>query len=155
MTTYRDFDDLRDNAPAAYRAEIAIDLAHDDAARLEELWAATMEGEFRLGLTGAAGRFWERELRLRHEDIPDDHFSVEVVVDSYADPEMGHSLYLDATAYCGTEEVGEQCWDMLEDDDLERQFATYLAKRVGEIINPLADATGMRCEVEVAEVSEL
>lgn len=155
MTTYRDFEDLRDNAPAAYRLEIAVDVEHDDPERLAELWSATAEGEFRLTLTGAAGRFWERELRLRHEDVPDDHFSVEVVVDSYADPEMGHSMYLEATAYCGSETVGEQCWDMLEDDELERQFSQHLSKRVGELIGPFADAAGLRCEVEVVEVAEL
>jgi len=155
MTTYRDFEDLRDNAPAAYKAEIAIDLGHADKERLSELWAATTDGEFRLTLTGAAGRFWERNLRLRESDIPEDHFAVEVVVDSYADPEMGHTIYLDAVAYCGSEEVGEQCWEMLADDDLERDFAAHLIKRVKEFISPHADPTGLECQVEVVEVSEL
>lgn len=155
MTTYRDFDDLRDNAPAAYRAEIAIDLAHADSGRLAELWAATTDGEFRLLLTGAAGRFWERNLRLREPDVGEDQFAVQVVVDSYADPEMGHTIYLDAVAYCGSEQVGSLCWDMLEDDDLERDFAAHLVKRVAEFISPLADPAGLDCQVEVTEVSEL
>ena len=70
MTTYEDFEDMRDNGPVAYRAEIAIDLDHPDAGRLAEAWSATGDGEFRLALTGAIADFWEKEVRARGDDIP-------------------------------------------------------------------------------------
>lgn len=155
MTTYEDFDDLRDNCPAAYRAEIAIDLMHTDPEKLAAIWAATSDGEFRLALTGAAADFWEKEVRARGGDIPVDHFAMEIVVDSYADQDMGHSLYLEGNAYCGSDEVGDICWTVLEDDVLERAFADAMATQVGEILGRFADIEGLACQVEVTEIEEL
>jgi len=155
MTTYRDFDDLRDNCPAAYRAEIAIDLNHADPQKLAAAWTATGDGEFRLALTGAAADFWEKEVRARGTDVPVDHFAMEIVVDSYADSDMGHSLYLEGNAYCGSEEVGAICWTVLEDDELERAFADTMAAKVIEILDRHTDSSGLTCQVEVIEVEEL
>jgi len=155
MTTYEDFDDLRDNCPAAYRAEIAIDLIHPDPAKLADIWAATADGEFRLALTGAAADFWEKEVRARGDNIPVDHFAMEIVVDSYADRDMGHSLYLEGSAYCGSDAVGDICWTVLEDDALERAFADAMAATVGEILARHTDIEGLACQVEVTEVEEL
>ena len=39
---YRDFEDLRDNCPFSLRADIAIDLLHDDPRHLAEVWPATI-----------------------------------------------------------------------------------------------------------------
>ncbi len=155
MTTYRDFDDLRDNCPAAFRAEIAIDLSHSDPQRLADIWATTGDGEFRLALTGAAADFWEKEVRARGTDIPVDHFAMELVVDSYADRDMGHTLYLEAGAYCGSEDVGKICWSVLEDDELERAFATFMVAKAAEILGRHVAVAGLTCQVEVTEVEEL
>jgi hypothetical protein len=155
MTTYRDFEDLRDNCPDAYRAEIAVDLDHPDPSVLNDLWAATIDGEFRLALTGAISRFWEDEVRGAGSDIPEDHFAMELNVDSYADPEMGHTLYLDGVAYCGSEEVGEVCWEVLSDDTRERRFAAFLVERVEELLAGEPAVEDLVCTVEVSEVAQL
>ena len=122
---------------------------------MSALWAATADGEFRLALTGAAGRFWEDEVRGAGREVPDDHFAMELTVDAYADAEMGHTLYLDGVAYCGSEEVGEVCWEVLADDTRERRFAVDLAGRVKELLAGQPAAADLVCTVEVTEVAEL
>ena len=107
---YRDFEDLRDNCPAEIKADIAIDFNHSDAAALEAFWPSTEDGEFRLSLVQRVSDFFEHEVRRRGGDlVPEDGFAIEILVDSYHDPEMGYSMYLEAHAYCGTEKIGDLC----------------------------------------------
>ena len=87
---YRDFEDLRDNCPVSLRADIAIDLTHDDPERMAELWPATTDGGFRLALTDAVTGFWEDEVRRRAGGkLEEDALAIEIMVDAYTDPEMG------------------------------------------------------------------
>ena len=153
---YEDFDDLRDNCPARIRAVIAVDLEHDDSERLDSIWPATGNDEFRLYLTGAVSAFWEEEVRSRGgRAVPDDGFAIEIVVDSYTDREMGSTLYLELVAYCGTEGIGDLAWKVFDDDPLERRFAAHLAGEVPRLLGEVTDAAGVRCEVEVTEVEEM
>ena len=152
---YRDFEDLRDNCPVSLRADIAIDLIHDDPRRLAASWPATGDGGFRLALTDAVTKFWEDEVRGRAGGkLPDDALAIEIMVDSYTDPDMGSSLYLEMHAYCGTEGVGDLCWRCFDDDELERRFASVLGDRVVELLEAVAPGHGLRCVVEVTEVEE-
>lgn len=155
MATYEDFEDLRDNCPVEIQADIAIDLEHADPARLEEIWQATSDGGFRLSLTQRVSDFWEDEVRTRGRDVPDDHFAIEIVVDSFADRDMGHTLYLELHAYCGSEGVGELCWSVLDDDPLERRFAAEASEQVTQLLADHGDTDGLGCAVEVNEVAEL
>lgn len=152
---YESFEDLRDNCPARVRAAIAIDLEHDDPARLDAVWPATADGGFRMFLTGAVRDFWEEQVRSRGKAVPDDAFAIEIVVDSFTDRDMGSTLYLELVAYCGTEGIGDLTWDVFEDDPLERKFAAHLAAAVPKLLADVTDTAGVRCEVEVTEVEEL
>ena len=155
MATYEDFEDLRDNCPAEIQADIAIDIDHADPQRLATVWPATADGGFRLSLTQRVSDFWENEVRERGRDVPDDHFAVEIIVDSYADQEMGHTLYLELHAYCGSEGVGELCWKVFDDDPLERRFAAAMAQEVPKLLGEHVDADGAICNIEVTEVNEI
>jgi len=75
-------------------------------------------------------------------------------VDSYHDPEMGFSLYLDLHAYCGDEKVGEICWSVFDDEKREKQFLEAARRKTLELLAEKADTTGLHCEVEVTEVAE-
>jgi len=153
---YEDFEDLRDNCPAEIKADIAIDIEHDDPVRLAEIWPTTEDGEFRLYLNGAVSEFWENEVRSRGGNaVPDDGFAIEIVIDSFTDREMGSTLYLELHAYCGTEGIGDLAWKVFEDDQLERRFAAVMANKVPELLADAADASGVGCVVEVTEVEEL
>jgi len=153
---YEDFEDLRDNCPAEIKADIAIDIEHDDPARLAEIWPATADGEFRLYLNQAISNFWENAVRTRGGDnVPEDGFAIEIIIDSFSDPEMGSTLYLELHAYCGTEGIGDLAWQVFEDDELERRFAGELAARVPGLLQEVTGAEGVRCVVEVTEVEEL
>lgn len=153
---YEDFEDLRDNCPAEIKADIAIDIEHGDPERLAEIWATTEGGEFRLYLNGAVGEFWENEVRTRGGGaVPDDGFAIEIMIDSFSDPEMGSTLYLELHAYCGTEGIGDLAWRVFEDDRLERRFAAMMADKVPELLADATDASGVSCVVEVTEVEEL
>ncbi len=155
MATYQDFDDLRDNCPSEVQADIAIDFLHDDPERLAAIWPVTEDGGFRLSLTQRISDFWESEVREKGRDVPDDHFAIEVIVDSYADQDMGHSLYLELHAYCGSEGVGDLCWGVFEDDPLERRFAAAMEKAIPRLVGEHTDAVGLACSVEVTEVAEV
>jgi hypothetical protein len=153
---YEDFEDLRDNCPARIRALIAVDFSHDDPERLDAVWPATADDEFRLYLTGAVRDFWEHEVRTRGgAAVPDDGFAIEIGVDSYTDRDMGSSLYLELVAYCGTEGIGDLAWKVFDDDPLERRFAARMAGEVVRLLGEVTDAGGIRAEVEVTEVEEL
>jgi len=153
---YEDFEDLRDNCPAEIKAEIAMDLIHDDPLHLAEVWPAVEDGEFRLSLVQAVTDFWEKEIRSKGgKNVPEDGFAIEIVVDSYSDQDMGSSLYLELHAYCGTEGIGDLAWDVFEDDKIERRFASDMAAQVPLILEKTAPGAGLACEVEVTEVEEL
>ncbi len=153
---YQDFDDLRDNCPAEIKATIAIDIEHDDPERLLKIWPATEDGEFRLYLTSAISDFWESELRTRGGDnVPDDCFAIEIMIDSFSDPEMGSTLYLELHAYCGTTGVGDLAWQVFDDDKLERTFAKIMAAKVPSILKETSGAEGVHCNVEVTDVEEV
>jgi len=154
---YEDFEDLRDNCPAEIKADIAIDLEHDDLNRLDEVWPTTAEGEFRLYLNSAVSSFWENEVRTcGGQTVPEDGFAIEIVIDTFTDPEMGSTLYLELHAYCGTEGIGDLAWQIFSDDNLERRFATEMAAKVLELLSAAkANIDGVRCEIEVTEVEEL
>lgn len=153
---YRDFEDLRDNCPAEIKADIAIDFNHPDPDRLAAFWPVTEDGEFRLSLTQRVSDFWENEVRRRGGDkIPEDGFAIEILVDSYGDPEMGYSLYLELHAYCGAEFIGELAWDVFDDDDLEKEFGRTLPERIADLLARLAPGSGVTCTAEVNEVEEL
>lgn len=152
---YRDFEDLRDNCAFSLRADIAIDLTHDDPRRLAVSWEATADGGFRLALTDAVTKFWEDEVRRRGGGtLADDAIAIEIMVDSYTDPDMGSSLYLELHAYCGTEGVGDLCWRVFDDDELERTFGSTMSAKVGELLEAVAPGHGLHCVVEVTEVEE-
>ncbi len=151
---YRDFEDLRDNCPFSLRADIAIDLTHDDPVHLAEVWPATSDGGFRLALVDAVTKFWEDEVRSRGGNLEDDAIAIEIMVDSYTDPDMGSSLYLELHAYCGSEGVGDLCWRVFDDDELEQQFGRTMAGRIEELLEAVAPGHGLRCAVEVDEVEE-
>ena len=153
---YEDFEDLRDNCPAEIKADIAIDLEHDDSARLAEIWPATEDGEFRLYLNQAVSDFWEYEVRNRRgATVAEDCFAIEIIIDTFTDPEMGSTLYLELHAYCGTEGVGDLAWKVFDDDKLERRFAKEMAAKVPTLLKDVTTADGVRCEVDVTDVEEL
>ena len=152
---YQDFEDLRDNCPAELKADIAVDFKHADPGKLAEVWPATSDGEFRLSLTQTVSDFWEREVRERGKDVPEDGFTIEIIVDSYLDKDMGASLFLEMHAYCGTEGIGDLAWGVVEDDKLERVFAKDMAQKIPAILERTAPGAGMTVEVEVTEVAEL
>jgi len=151
---YRDFEDLRDNCPARIRAEIAIDVLHADQGFLNELWPATADGEFRLSLTQTVADYWENAVRGTGS-VGDDEFAIEIVVDSYADPEMGHTLLLELHAYCGTEAIGDLTWSIFDDARIETRFCLDKPDEILKILGRHTDTTGIRCEVEVTEVAEV
>lgn len=153
---YQDFEDLRDNCPAEIQVEIAIDFQHDDPERLDEIWAATRDGEFRLSLTQRVTDFWEGIVRERGgAAIPEDGLAMEVLLDSYNDPEMGYSLYLEMHAYCGTEAIGELCWTVFDDEKLTVEFEKRMSGLTPELIDKWVDTAGLRCSCEVPEIREL
>ena len=86
--------------------------------------------------------------------MAEDHFAIEITVDSYADPDMGHSLLLDLRAYCGTERVGGICWDTFDTAELETRFCRDMPARILARLAEVGDVSGLRCEVEVTEVAE-
>ncbi|HPF69203.1 MAG TPA: hypothetical protein PLQ13_00915 [Candidatus Krumholzibacteria bacterium] len=156
---YHDFDDLRDNRQAELQADIAIDLVHPDPARLDAAWPATGDGGFRLSLTQAVADFWEKAVhdaaKAKGKTVPEDHFAIEILVDSYADPDMGHSLLLELHAYCGTEALGELCWAVFDTAALETAFCREFPARTLALLGELTDLGGFGCEVEVTEVAEI
>ncbi len=152
---YRDFEDLRDNCPVRIDANIAIDLLHDELDRLSAVWPVTGDGEFRLYLTGEVAGFWEDAVRGQGGDaVPEDGFAIDIEVDSYHDPEMGFSLYLDLHAYCGSEQIGEICWNVFDDEKQEQAFIAAARGKTLALLGEKADTTGLHCEVEVTEVAE-
>lgn len=153
---YEDFEDLRERCPSEIQADIAVDFLHDDPARLAELWAGTEDGEFRLSLGQRASDFWEEAVRARGDGkIAEDHFAIEILMDSYHDPEMGYSMYLELHAYCGSEQVGEICWDAFDDGALESDFCARLARQAADLFGQVVPNSGVRCEVEITEVQEV
>jgi hypothetical protein len=153
---YRDFEDLRDNCPAEIQADIAVDFSHPDPAALEAFWPSTEDGEFRLSLVQRVSDFFEHEVRRRGGDlVPEDGFAIEILVDSYHDPDMGYSLYLELHAYCGTEPIGDLAWDVFDDDGLEAEFRKVMPGRIADLLGRLAPGSGVTCQVEVSEVEEL
>ena len=153
---YRDFEDLRDNCPVEIQAEIAIDFHHSDPERLDEIWAVTQDGEFRLSLTQRVTDFWEGVARERGGDaIPEDGLAMEILLDSYNDPEMGYSLYLELHAYCGTEAIGDLCWKVFDDEKLTVDFEKRTASATPERVGRWVEAGGLRCVCEVPEIREL
>jgi len=153
---YEDFEDLRDNCPAEIKAAIAIDFLHDDQDQLDEVWPITADGEFRLALNQAVTDFWENAVRDKGAgSVPVDGFAIEILLDSYTDPDMGSSLYLELHAYCGTEVIGDLCWKVFDDEDRAVEFEKTFAGRVAEIFGKWAPGSGVRCEVELTEVEEM
>jgi hypothetical protein len=153
---YQDFEDLRDNCPAEIKAEIAIDFHHPDPDSLAAFWPATEDGEFRLSLVQRVSDFWESEVRDRGGTaVPDDAFAIEILLDSYNDPEMGYSIYLELHAYCGTEGIGDLAWQVLESDALEARFRKEMPSRIADLLGRLAPGSGVTCTLEVNEVEEL
>ena len=153
---YEDFEDLRDNCPAEIKAAIAIDFLHVDQDQLDTLWPVTTDGEFRLALNQAVTDFWENAVRDKGAgSVPVDGFAIEILLDSYTDPDMGSSLYLELHAYCGTEDIGNLCWTVFDDEDRAVKFEKTFAALVPEIMARWAPESGVRCEVELTEVEEM
>ena len=157
---YRDFEDLRDNCPAEIKADIAIDFHHEDPEALAAFWPVTEDGEFRLSLVQRVSDFWEGEVRTRAADrtgkeIPEDCLAMEILVDSYHDREMGHSMYLELHAYCGTEAIGDLAWQVFADDPLEARFRKEMPPRIADLLGRHAPGSGVTCALEVNEVEEL
>jgi hypothetical protein len=153
---YEDFEDLRDHCPAEIKAMIAIDFLHDDQDKLDAVWPSTGDGEFRLALVQAVTDFWENAVRDKGAgSVPVDGFAIEILVDSFTDPVMGSSLYLELHAYCGTEGIGELCWKVCDDEDRAVAFEKEFATLVPEILARLTPEAGVRCEVELTEVEEM
>ncbi len=151
---YEDFDDLRENCPVEYQVEIAVDLLHVDADRLDEVWKVTADGEFRIALTQQITDFWEGAVRERG-DVAIDLLAMEILLDSYQDREMGHSLYLEMHAYCGTDGVGDLCWSVLADETLTVRFEKEAAPKFIELLGRWTSTEGLHSNVEVEEIREL
>lgn len=152
---YKDFEDLRDNCPASIKASIAIDFQHDDPATLAEIWPSTADGEFRIYLVQRVSDYWEKAVRSHGgNSVPEDGFAIDIMVDSYQDPDMGHSLYLELYAYCGTAGIGDLCWSVFDDAECETGFMREMPARVIELLKPLTSIDGLTVEVEVSEVEE-
>ena len=140
---YEDFEDLRDNCPAEIEANIAVDFLHDDLEHLANVWPATGDGEFRLALIQAVTDYWEGAVRDKGgETVPVDGFAIEILIDSFSDPDMGSSLYLELHAYCGTEEIGEICWSVFDDEPLAVAFEKTLTAAVPELLDKTAPGAG-------------
>jgi len=153
---YEDFEDLRDNCPSRIKAQVAIDFHHPEQQKLQEFWPQTTDGEFRLSLVQRVSDFFEREVRQRGGDlVPEDGFAIEILLDSYQDEDMGHSLYLEMHAYCGTDNIGDLAWQVLADDDLEKEFSKVIPGRIADLLGRLAPGSGITCTAEVNEVEEL
>jgi hypothetical protein len=120
------------------------------------VWPATGDGEFRLALNQAVTDFWEKAVRAKGAgSVPVDGFAIEILIDSFSDPVMGSSLYLELHAYCGTEGIGEICWKVFDDEDRAVAFEKEFSERVPEILARFAPDSGVRCEVELTEVEEM
>ena len=153
---YEDFEDLRDHCPAEIKATVAIDFLHDDQDHLDAAWSTTGDGEFRLALIQAVTDFWEKAVRDKGAgSIPVDGLAIEIMLDSFSDPVMGSSLYLELHAYCGTEGIGEICWKVFDDEDRTVVFEKEFSAQVPEILAKWAPDSGVRCEVELTEVEEI
>ncbi|MCP4291491.1 MAG: hypothetical protein GY780_06620 [bacterium] len=153
---YKDFEDLRDNCPVEIKADIAVDFRHKDGEKLAAFWPSTSDGEFRLYLTQRVSDFWERKVRERGGDsVPEDCLAMHIMVDSYQDPDMGHSLFLELHAFCGTEKVGELVWDAFDDPHLEDEFMKTLPGQILDLVARMAPLRGIQCDIEIAEVAEL
>ncbi len=153
---YEDFEDLRDNCPAEIKAVIAIDFLHDDQEKLDAAWPTTADGEFRLALNQAVTDFWENAVREKGSgSVPVDGLAIEILLDSFTDPDMGSSLYLELHAYCGTEGIGDMCWKVFDDEDLAVAFEKEFSVRVEEIFGKWAVDSGVRCQVELTELEEM
>ncbi len=153
---YQDFEDLRDNCPVEIKAEIAIDFLHDDAQRLAIAFESTADGEFRLSLNQAIADFWEEGLRKKMGDsFPENSFAIIILFDSYKDPEMGYSLFLELHAYCGTEEMGDMAWSMFDDAAMEIEYEKFVAEKAPEILNRFVKEPGISCTSEIMEMEEL
>jgi len=153
---YKDFDDLKENCQAEIQADIAVDFLHDDPAALAAFWPVTTDGEFRLGLTQRVSDYWERAIREKGGDnVPEDCLAIEILVDSYGDPDMGHSLYLELHVYCGTDGIGDLTWSVFDTSELEAEFGRALPGRIMDLVGRLAPGSGVTCEIEITEVAEL
>ncbi len=78
-----------------------------------------------------------------------------MIVDSYRDDDMGSTLFLELHAYCGTEEIGEICWSVFDDEPLSVAFEKTLTAAVPELLEKTAPGAGLRCAVELTEIAEL
>jgi hypothetical protein len=153
---YKDFEDLRDNCPVEIKAEIAIDFLHDDAERLAVAFESTSDGEFRLSLNQAIADFWEQALREKMGDgFPENAFAIIILFDSYKDPEMGYSLFLELHAYCGTEDMGDKTWALFDDAAMEQEYEKLVAEKAPEFLFRIARVPGMGCTTEIMEIEEL
>ena len=153
---YRDFEDLKARCPVTLRADVAIDLQHDDPAALADIWPATTDGAFRLYLVQRVSDFWEARIRdTGGAKVPDDGLAVEIEVDSYADGDMGHTLLLDLRIYCGTAAVGEAAWRILDDDELEARFGRELPGQVIDLLGEHVATAGLRVTAQVYEIEEM
>ncbi len=153
---YHDFEDLRDNCPAEIKADIAIDYKHADPDRLKEIWDKTEDGEFRLYLNQKITDFWEKAVRTKGGDnVPEDCLAMDILVDSYNDPEMGYSMYLELHAYCGTDGIGDLCWSVFDDEELAVSFEKTMAEDVLSLLGQWVSDSGLVCEVELSEINEL
>lgn len=153
---YRDFEDLRDNCPVEIKVDIAFDFYHDNPEKLATFWPITGDGEFRLSLTQRVADYWEKAVRDRGKgEVPEDCLAMPILVDSYQDPDMGHSLFLELHAYCGTEKVGELVWDTFDDPNTEADFGDVLPGQVLDLVARQGSVRGLRCEVEISEVAEV
>ena len=76
-------------------------------------------------------------------------------MDSYHDPDMGHSMYLELHAYCGTEGIGDLAWKVFEDDTREARFRKAMPPLIADLLGRLAPGSGVRVTLEVHEVEEL
>lgn len=153
---YQDFEDLRDNCPVEIKAEIAIDFLHDDADSLATAFESTSDGEFRLSLNQAIADFWEEALREKMGDgFPENAFAIIILFDSYKDPEMGYSLYLELHAYCGTEDMGDKTWSLFDDAAMEVEYEKFVADKVPELLSRFVKVPGIRCTTEIMEMEEL
>ncbi len=148
------FDDLQSQFATLLKITLAIDISGDPEA-MATFWPQTKSDQFRLPLLRTACDFWEREVRRSlGEQEPEYWFGIEGIFDSYSDPELGYSIYIELYAYCATKQIGDTAWDLFDNQELEDKCLALMletTRRQGKIIQPQSDLV---FEAEITEISE-
>ncbi len=149
------FDELKADYAGMLTLTVALDFNHDEAAAMASFWPLTKSEEFRLPLLRTACGFWENEVRSAlGEGTSEYWFAIEGVVDSYDDPELGYSLFLELSAYCASDGIGETAWTVLDDDPHEKRFVELLLETTRRQLKVAGATIEPGIDIEITELSE-